>query len=95
MGKFQVFPSYTPFGGLKSGHVYFIYLIRNEGKCPYFGILKTIFKDQILCQNVKIKMFDLSLIIINKVMNEHLAYQKITFDIIVNAQLMIESKSNL
>jgi hypothetical protein len=40
-------------------------------------------------------MFDLSLTIINKLMNEHLVYKKITFDIIVNAQLMIESKSNL
>ncbi len=39
MGKFQVLPSYTPFGGVKSGYVYFIYLIRNERKCPYFGIL--------------------------------------------------------
>jgi hypothetical protein len=40
-------------------------------------------------------MFDLSLTIINKIMNEHLLDQKVTFDIIVNAQLMIESKSNL
>jgi len=40
-------------------------------------------------------MFDLSLTIINKLMNEHLVYQKITFGIIVNAQLMIEPKSNL
>ncbi len=52
-------------------------------------------KDRIQCQNVKIKMFDLSLTIINKLMNEHLVYQKVTFDIIVNAHLMIESKSNL
>jgi hypothetical protein len=36
MGKFQVLPSYAFFGGVKSGYVYFIYLIENEGKCPYF-----------------------------------------------------------
>jgi hypothetical protein len=45
--------------------------------------------------NVKIKMFDLPFTIINKLMNEHLVYRKITFDIIVSAQLIIESKSNL
>ncbi len=50
---------------------------------------------KIQCLNVKIKMFDLPFTIINKLMNEHLMYQKIAFDVIVNVQLTIESKSNL
>jgi len=65
--------SYTSFW-VKIRYVLLIFEVKNEENVHIF---KTVFTSQIQCQNVAIKMFDpSSLIMINKFMNEHLIYLK-------------------
>jgi hypothetical protein len=52
------------------------YLIKNEENFPHIGILKNIFKAKSNLKNARTKMFDSSLIRLNKSMGEHLRYQK-------------------
>jgi hypothetical protein len=62
MGKVWVSLYHIPFFGVKNGYVYiymFIYIFLNE------GILVTIFRGEMQCQNARIKVFDSSLIRMN------------------------------
>jgi hypothetical protein len=58
---------------LKSRHL-FIY-VKTQTKFPHFGKFKTNFKDEMQCQNTRIKMFDSSPTKVNMFINEPLLYQ--------------------